>query len=430
MLGKQKQVTSFGLAVTSLAILFCTIGSRCVFATQGREELNTGLQSRTNVNPGLLYWQAFGALPRLDEAQQKELDDFSDQLTQWSKGSSKVLQVILPTDANSLLGRYSRSLRLLQRARLSTVPCDWGTDLADGPDMLVPDTRGLRELTKVSLLKAAVQLEAGSFDDSADTLLSCLFLARNLAKDGTLVSVMLQQAAEGQFVNYIGAEVGRYPSTAVARLRQGLAQLPPRVPVLMGVEAERNFQRWMLAQVDNQVEKFPGDSRKAYIASAEIIVDLFAVDKDAHARDTAALEAASGATVEGLRRLLVDLGSFYDQARILALAGPDVVDEAASALEHHVEDSSNPVARAAIPNFGRARVRELSSMSRWAMMEASLEQILNGDAALLAFVDPLSQEPFRVSEPEKGVIELRSRKSLGNEMDPVLRVMKLSLLNR
>jgi hypothetical protein len=406
-----------------LGIVFCTAVPTVVLSSPEAGTSNAALQPRTNINPGLLYWQAFGAMPKLEEVDRKKFDEFIDQITSWSRSSSLSWAVKLPADADSLVKRYGRSLRLLHQARLSTTPCDWGTDPADGPEMLVPDTRGLRELSKVSLLKAAVQLQAGSFDESVDTLLSCVTLARQFAKDGTLVSVMLQQAVEGQFVDLVGAELGRYPPSAMARLQQGLTRLPPHVPVLVGVASERNFQRWMLGQVDQEVERWPGDNGKAYSESRDIVIELFGGDSQYHKDAVIALNTASGGSVDGLRNLLYDLGSFYDEAKTLAVAGPDSVSQGAAALEHHVETSSNPIARMVIANFGRARIRELSNLSRWAMMEASVAEVSAGDASLLASSDPLSKEPFQVTTLEQGVVELRSRTNLGADMNPVLRVM-------
>jgi len=380
--------------------------------------------SRTNINPGLLYWQAFGAMPKLEEGDRKKLDEFSDQVSSWSSGSSVGWAVKLPPESDALLKRYNRSLRLLQQARLSTTPCDWGADFADGPEMLVPDTRGLRELTKVSLLQAAVQLQAKSYDESVDTLLSCLALVRQSAKDGTLISVMLQQILEAKFVDYLGAELGRYPASAIVRLQQGLTQLPPRAPVLLGVEGERNFQRWALGQIDRQVEKWPGDDGKAYRGSRDVVLELFGGDPPHDKEAVTAVDAASGSSVRGLRNLLSDLGAFYDEGRTLAVAGADSVSQAATVLEQHVETSSNPIARMLIPNFGRARTRELCHLSRWAMMEASVAEVSGGQAAFLEINDPLAQAPFQVITPEQGIVELRSRTNLGNDFNPVLRVLK------
>jgi hypothetical protein len=401
------------------------VGLMILLGTGQMARPNTSLQPRTDINPGLLYWQAFGVLPKLEEADREKIDGFTEQLARWSSGSAAAPTVELPADVTSIVTHYERSLRLLDKARVSSAPCDWGADPADGPDMLIPDTRGLRELTKISLLKAAVQLESGNADDSVDTLMSVLALARHSAQDQTLVSVMLQQRVESQFVDYIGAKLGGYPAPALARLREGLRQIPPRVPLLLGVESEANFQRWMIDQVHRQLQRYPGDSHKAYAASRGILVELFASDKQQSQKAIAALDAASGSTAEGLVKLLDELEPFYQDARTLATAGPDTIDQTTSALEQRIKTSGNPIAAASLPNFGRARTRELAHLARWAMMEASLAQALGGEAALLAVPDPLSGKPFLVKAVEEGVVELRSEASLGAEVNPVLRVRQI-----
>jgi hypothetical protein len=408
----------------SLGMALCTKMLTGVAGSLEAARATGAPHSRTDINPGLLYWQAFNALPKLEEGDRKKLDEFSDQVSSWSGGSSVGWTVKLPPESDALLKRYHRSLRLLEQASLSTTPCDWGADFADGPEMLVPDTRGLRELTKVSLLQAAVELQARSYDESVDTLLSCLALVRQSAKDGTLVSVMLQQILEAKFVDYVGAELGRYPVSAIVRLQQGLAQLPPRAAVLLGVEGERNFQGWALGQIDRQVEKWPGDDGKAYRGSRDVVLELFGGDPPHDKEAVTAVDAASGSSVTGLRKLFHDLGAFYDEGRTVAQAGSDSVSQAATFLEQHVETSSNPIARMLIPNFGRARNRELCHLSRWAMMEASVAEVSGGQAAFLEIKDPLAQGPFEVITLDQGIVELRSRTNLGNDFNPVLRVMK------
>lgn len=66
--------------------------------TPHTQQQSAVVQSRTNINPGLLYWQAFGALPRLEETQAKQLAEFTDQLAKWSQGSSVGWSIKLPAD--------------------------------------------------------------------------------------------------------------------------------------------------------------------------------------------------------------------------------------------------------------------------------------------------------------------------------------------
>ena len=108
-----------------LGIAFCKAMLTVVHGSPQAATTSATLPPRTNINPGLLYWQAFGAMPKLEEADRKRLDEFTDQLTSWSRSSSVSWAVKLPRDSDSLLKRYDRSLRLLHQARLSTTPCDW-----------------------------------------------------------------------------------------------------------------------------------------------------------------------------------------------------------------------------------------------------------------------------------------------------------------
>jgi hypothetical protein len=100
------------------------------------------------------------------------------------------------------------------------------------------------------------------------------------------------------------------------------------------------------------------------------------------------------------------------------------VGQAGAAFDKRVDASSNPIALAMIPNIGRARKKELVHLSRWAMMEVSLAQYIDGDAALLTVKDPLSDKAFSVNSLDNGVEELRSQSNLGTELNPALRVLR------
>lgn len=418
------------LACRRAARVFRPVAARALLVAVAAGLASAAPQPRTDINPGLLYWQAFAALPRLNDADRTTLDRFAEQLSAWSNGSAPTDAVVAPPNAQALVGRYTRSMELLQRARESITPCDWGADPTDGPDMLVPDTRGVRELTKVAVLQAALQLDLGRADESVDTLLADLTLARNFAKDGTLVSVLVQQGAEGLFVDYMAARLGRYPVSAIARLRQGLTQLPPRVTVMSSVALERNFSRWMVDQVNWQVQRQGGEGSKAYAASRDVFLDLFGPQKPAGEKAITALDQATGGTVEGLRRLLDDLDSWFDRAQRLASAGPDTVKQATAEFAQRLENSSNPIASAVIPNIGRARTRELANVSRWAMLEAGLAQATGGAAAFVAVVDPLSGISFRAKSVDRTAVEFRSQTNLGPELSPVLRTLRAQTQGR
>src|SRR5262245_30844314 len=81
-------------------------------------------QFRTDINPALLYYQAFLLAPNLESAE----SDFLFDARSWK----------LPERFGELAGRYDAQLNLVRRAGQATVPCDWGIDMSAGPLTLLP----------------------------------------------------------------------------------------------------------------------------------------------------------------------------------------------------------------------------------------------------------------------------------------------------
>ena len=106
-------------AVCALILVVAPI--RAQIALPGTEFL-----PRTNINPGLLYWQAFEALPRSDAAIQKELNEFAEQLTRWSSASAVAETVEVPVDASFHGGAFDHATHLF-----SGLVCWWHCVLCD-----------------------------------------------------------------------------------------------------------------------------------------------------------------------------------------------------------------------------------------------------------------------------------------------------------
>src|SRR5437763_6135435 len=82
--------------------------------------------SRTDVNPALLYYQAFLVAPDMSEADL----DFLANNNLWVQPLSKKF--------GEFVGRYDSEFKLLRLAAGSSVPCDWGIDFSPGPATLLP----------------------------------------------------------------------------------------------------------------------------------------------------------------------------------------------------------------------------------------------------------------------------------------------------
>src|SRR5688572_6046466 len=97
------------------------------------------LDFRTDINPALLYFQAYQYMPQLSEEESKHLFDHPSA---WPEQ--------IDDRARELLKKYDTSFKGLRRARFSDVPCDWGYDLSDGPEALLPGLAPAKRLSQAA----------------------------------------------------------------------------------------------------------------------------------------------------------------------------------------------------------------------------------------------------------------------------------------
>src|SRR5262245_52079095 len=83
-------------------------------------------QLSTDINPALRYYQAFLVAPDVSES---DLDYLATN-NLWSQ--------TLPKKFGEIVDRYDPEFKLVRQAADSKVPCDWGVDMAEGPEALLP----------------------------------------------------------------------------------------------------------------------------------------------------------------------------------------------------------------------------------------------------------------------------------------------------
>src|SRR5690349_15444196 len=147
-------------------------------------------QPRTDINPALLYWQAFNALPEFRSGDGQYLG------SDWAKGT-------LGPGAAEVAQRYDGISKLLRRAAEMKEPCDWGSDLTDGPAATQPSLIKLRRIAQAIALRARVALEDGREVDSKNDLIALLYLGRRTAIDGLLVQVMIGVSIEEMVLSFV-----------------------------------------------------------------------------------------------------------------------------------------------------------------------------------------------------------------------------------
>src|SRR5215813_11777987 len=147
----------------------------------------TELDFRTDINPALLYFQAYQYMPQLSEVDRKHLFD---------NATAGAWPNLFDEHKSGLLKQYDNSFKGLHRARFARVPCDWGYDLSDGPEALLPGLAPAKGLAQAARLRAMVALDANNFAAALDDLQGALVLGRNLSRDHILISALVQIAIE------------------------------------------------------------------------------------------------------------------------------------------------------------------------------------------------------------------------------------------
>src|SRR5438093_2491085 len=146
---------------------------------------------RTDINPALLYHQGLLLVPQLSEADRKYLFE-----TEWRNTAQD-------ERCNDLIAAYRNVFKMLRRAAASQVSCDWGIDMSDGPETLLPALSRFKSLAQIACLRARKHLIDGKQDAARDELLATVVMGRNVSRDGTVISALVQIAVENIVTSFI-----------------------------------------------------------------------------------------------------------------------------------------------------------------------------------------------------------------------------------
>jgi len=371
-----------------------------------------GQSFATNINPALLYYQGFLVAPDLSE---------SDSDFLWTKEWEGQ---VLPERFGKIMAGYDDQFRLVRAAARSTVPCDWGIDRSTGPGTLLPYLARTKAVALTTRFRLLWELQHGRQAEAREDLVAAFVLGRNVARDGTLISTLVQQAAEVLNCATLAAEFGRFSPEDLQQILAGFEAAPARRTVAECVPTEtalclgwirnriqalqqanpgndakvmagvRELFAGMLEPGEERPEPQPGQTRMAGSAgplpqaSTRMRDDLPA--NDAWNR----LSAAAGGTSAGVVRLLDELESFDRRlAPILALPHGEYEAQMAQ-LKAEVQSSPNPLLAVSFPSWERARPRELRVEMTYQMVRAAILYKLQGAAAFQSVTDPWGQGPF------------------------------------
>ncbi|HEV2393374.1 MAG TPA: hypothetical protein VG146_13560 [Verrucomicrobiae bacterium] len=341
---------------------------------------------RTDINPALLYYQAFLAAPEpLSNAD-------SDFLYSREGRAGK-----LPEKFDAIFAGYDPQFSLVRQAAACTVPCDWGIDISRGPATLLPGLARCKAVAVATKFRVMWELQHDRQSDARDDLLAAFAVARNASRDGTLISVLVQIASEAIDCTTIAENFGRFSPETFKELAEGLDAGPVRGTLAGSIPTEKAmFHDWLVNRILFLQKANPGDDAKVM---EQIHKDLAPVEFNEGGKTDiwGPLARAAGGTSQGLLTLLSDEGQLYDRLAEILTLPPATYQQQAKQFRAQLEASSNPLLSGAFPGpaFERAKQREFNIQVWLAMVRAAAEYKVNGMPGLQTVNDPFGQGPFQ-----------------------------------
>jgi hypothetical protein len=363
--------------------LFCL----CLFIAVGAATPVIGESVRTDINPALRYYQAFLFAPDISEADM----DYLATNSLWSP--------TLPARFGTIVARYDAEFKLVRQAAESTVPCDWGIDLGEGPAALLPHLARCKAVMLGARYRVAWLLQQQRQAQARDDLLAAFTLARNVSRDGTLISVLVQIAAESIGSDMIAENFGKFTPETLQQLIQGIDALPTRGTVGASIAFEKMaFHDWLVTKILDLQKANPGDDAKIMAGIHQLLSGLEETEReDATATQPslwARLTKAANNNSDGVIKLLREEGQAYDQLAALMALPYTEFDAQAKQFAEGLKQSNNPLLTQTLPACLKARQREFKVQVWLAMLHTAVAYRLQGDPGLRSDNDPCGQGPF------------------------------------
>ena len=339
---------------------------------------------RTDINPALIYAQAIAVMP--DRAVQDHL--FTNE---W-RGRA------LDEQFGRQIATYDNAFKLLRHAARQKVACDWGYDLSQGPELLLPSLAKAKTLTQAARLRLRWHLEHGRPEDARDDLLAAFVLGRQVSRDGILISALVQVAIENILASGIAENWFRLSPETLQGVMDGIAAAPARGTMAQCVATERvSFKDWLT----RKIQGFQADSRgeaEALQKTRELMLSILsggdAPEGKADPTPEEIIQAAGGTTA-GLLRQLRELDALYDESAVLLTVPYGQYLPGIKAFNEKVAKNPNLMVRVFFPAFEKCRLKEFAIEVKLAMLRAAQSYRLKGEAGLSQVPDPLFNEPFQ-----------------------------------
>ena len=352
----------------------------CVLVLSGVLLAAKGEQLRTDINPALLYYQAFLLTPKLSDA------DWDYLVTNNWQGQK------LPERFGSVVSNYDTELQLLRQAAQQKVSCDWGIDMSPGAETLLPHLASAKRAAMGARFHAMWDLQNGNEAAARDDLIAGLTLGRNVSQNKTLISVLVEIAIENIVNDTVAENFHRFSPETLQQLADGFASAPAWGSVASCASTEKLIHNGALARIEELQKQYRENNAVAIEALRKLLRGTAAVDaKDEYWNQ---LTNAAGGTIDGIIKLIRDSEPFTAKAfKIMALPYKEY-DEQMQQFSAEVQKSVNPIVSQELPAWAACRRREFMSLEDTAMVHAAIEYKLHGEAGLKSVMDPCGNGSF------------------------------------
>ncbi|HKQ38015.1 MAG TPA: hypothetical protein VJ063_08050 [Verrucomicrobiae bacterium] len=384
------------------------------------QELLGGETFRTDINPALLYYQGFSLRPELSQSDHDWL-----YTNEW-RGR------VLDERFGKLMTGFDNSFKLFRRAAKAEVPCDWGLDLTDGPEALLPGLAKAKLAAQTARLRTMWDLQNGKPAEARDDLLAAFVMAREVSKDRVLISTLVQFAMENIVASVIAENFYQLPADILSELAEGMDAAPRQGLVADTIHTEdTSFSRYFTRRID---EFRADDETRALARMRELLAKSLSSEEPPAVRGVRfegspgeakadRIIAAGGGTIEGLFGLFQELLPIYERVeRILRLPASEY-EKAMVEFQEMVKTHPNPLVQEFFAVFDNCRRKEFGTQSTLAMVRSAIAYKLRGDEGFRSVLDPCTGGPLEferfVFEGVDRGFKLKS-KYRGRDFDEVL----------
>jgi len=333
------------------------------------------------INPAQLYYQAFLVAPI---AVSNEEMDYT-----YSKAG---LSQPLPERFADLVASYDPQFNLVRQAARSTVACDWGLDMSQGPAAPLPHLARAKAVSQAARLRVRWHLEHGRQAEACEELLATLVLARNLPADGLLISTLVEMAMEAILCNSVAQNYGLFSADSLERLAKGFESPPARHTVAQCMATEKAlFHDYAINKIRELQKQHAGNDAKVM----EEVGKLFGFETDRTGNDLwTRLKQASDGTSEGVIALLQEREKYGPKLMAVLTLPYAEYRGRLQDLETETGTSPNPLVSQTLTSIARARSRELRILATLGMVRAAIEYRVRGEPGFQSVTDPCGSGPF------------------------------------